>query len=101
VRVDNIANYKRTSTAFRILRPIVGEGLILSEGDGTNATAERNTLSQALSIGTPALCADEVIVLACLYSRPARYAAIAEICASDRLCAMGAMMADVSGLFGS
>ena len=30
VLVDNIANYRRTSAAIRILRPIVGEGLILS-----------------------------------------------------------------------
>src|SRR5271156_6041315 len=33
VLVDNIANYRRTSATLRILRPIVGEGLILSEGD--------------------------------------------------------------------
>jgi cytochrome P450 len=33
VLVDNIANYRRTSAAIRILRPIVGEGLILSEGE--------------------------------------------------------------------
>jgi hypothetical protein len=79
---------------------------------GTNATAERNML-KGLAIRMPAVAAltasthpiplraDELIVLARLYSRPARYAAIAEICASDRLCAIGAMMADVSGLFGS
>jgi cytochrome P450 len=33
VLVDNIANYRRTTATIRILRPIVGEGLILSEGD--------------------------------------------------------------------
>jgi cytochrome P450 len=33
VLVDNIANYRRTSATLRILRPIVGEGLILSEGE--------------------------------------------------------------------
>src|ERR1700722_14724799 len=33
VLVDNIANYRRTSAAIRILRPIIGEGLILSEGE--------------------------------------------------------------------
>jgi hypothetical protein len=29
VLVDNIANYRRTSATIRILRPIVGEGLLL------------------------------------------------------------------------
>jgi cytochrome P450 len=33
VLVDNTANYRRTSATVRILRPIVGEGLILSEGE--------------------------------------------------------------------
>jgi cytochrome P450 len=33
VLVDNIANYRRTPAAIRILRPIVGEGLILAEGE--------------------------------------------------------------------
>jgi cytochrome P450 len=33
VLVDNIANYRRTSATIRILRPIVGEGLLLSEGE--------------------------------------------------------------------
>ena len=33
VLVDHIANYRRTPAAIRILRPIVGEGLILSEGE--------------------------------------------------------------------
>jgi cytochrome P450 len=33
VLVDNIANYRRTSATIRILRPIVGKGLILSEGE--------------------------------------------------------------------
>src|SRR5271163_464733 len=33
VLVDNIANYRRTTATIRILRPIVGEGLILSEGE--------------------------------------------------------------------
>src|SRR6202030_754633 len=33
VLIDNIANYRRTTATIRILRPIVGEGLILSEGD--------------------------------------------------------------------
>ena len=33
VLVDNVANYRRTAATIRILRPIVGEGLILAEGE--------------------------------------------------------------------
>src|SRR5215467_7524538 len=33
VLVDNTANYCRTSATIRILRPIVGKGLFLSEGE--------------------------------------------------------------------
>jgi unspecific monooxygenase len=47
VLVDNIANYKRTSAAVRILRPMVGEGLILSEGDEWRH--QRRTIAPSLS----------------------------------------------------
>jgi cytochrome P450 len=47
VMVDNIANYKRTSAAVRILRPMVGEGLILSEGDEWRH--QRRTIAPSLS----------------------------------------------------
>jgi cytochrome P450 len=33
VLVDNIGNYRRTRATIRILRPMTGEGLFLSEGD--------------------------------------------------------------------
>src|SRR5262249_54194686 len=33
VLIDNAANYTRTPATIRILRPIVGDGLFLSEGD--------------------------------------------------------------------
>ncbi len=33
VLVDNAANYRRTPASIRILRPIAGNGLLLSEGD--------------------------------------------------------------------
>jgi len=39
VLVDNAANYCRTSATIRILRPIVGQGLLLSEGEGLAAPA--------------------------------------------------------------
>ena len=47
VMVDNITNYKRTSAAVRILRPMVGEGLILSEGDEWRH--QRRTIAPSLS----------------------------------------------------
>jgi cytochrome P450 len=47
VMVDNIANYKRTSASIRILRPLVGEGLILSEGDEWRH--QRRTIAPSLS----------------------------------------------------
>ena len=33
VLVDNHANYRRTPASIRILRPITGDGLLLSSGD--------------------------------------------------------------------
>ena len=47
VLVDNAANYRRTAAAIRILRPIVGAGLLLSEGD--NWRHQRRTIAPALA----------------------------------------------------
>src|ERR1700683_808120 len=47
VLVDNTANYRRTSATVRILRPIVGEGLILSEGEEWRH--QRRTLAPTLA----------------------------------------------------
>jgi cytochrome P450 len=47
VLVDNTANYKRTPATIRILRPIVGDGLLLSEGEDWRH--QRRTIAPALA----------------------------------------------------
>jgi cytochrome P450 len=45
--VDNIANYRRTSATIRILRPIIGDGLFLAEGEEWRH--QRRTIAPALA----------------------------------------------------
>ena len=45
--VDNAANYTRTSPTFRILRPVLGNGLFLSEGEDWKF--QRRTLAPAFT----------------------------------------------------
>jgi cytochrome P450 len=47
VLVDNTANYRRTSATVRILRPIAGEGLLLSEGEDWRH--QRRTIAPAMA----------------------------------------------------
>src|SRR5215468_300210 len=47
VLVENAANYCRTSATIRILRPIVGKGLLLSEGEDWRH--QRRTIAPALA----------------------------------------------------
>jgi len=47
VLVDNAANYTRTAATYRILGPIVGEGLLLSEGEEWRH--QRRTIAPALA----------------------------------------------------
>jgi len=47
VLVENAANYRRTSASIRILRPIVGQGLLLSEGEDWRH--QRRTTAPAMS----------------------------------------------------
>jgi unspecific monooxygenase len=47
VLVANAANYTRTSASVRILRPIVGEGLLLSEGEAWRH--QRRTIAPTLA----------------------------------------------------
>jgi cytochrome P450 len=47
VLVQNSANYRRTPASIRILRPIVGKGLLLSEGDEWRH--QRRTIAPALA----------------------------------------------------
>ena len=47
VLVENSGNYRRTSAALRILRPIAGEGVLLSEGDSWRH--QRRTIAPSLA----------------------------------------------------
>lgn len=55
VMVDNSANYRRSPASIRILRPIVGDGLLLSEGEEWRH--QRRTIAPALAPRVlPILC---------------------------------------------
>ena len=55
VLVDNHANYRRSPASIRILRPITGNGLLLSSGDAWRL--QRRTVAPALAPRTmPLLC---------------------------------------------
>src|SRR5262249_37241610 len=47
VLVENTANYHRTAVTIRILRPIVGDGLLLSEGEDWRH--QRRTMAPAMA----------------------------------------------------
>jgi cytochrome P450 len=47
VLVENAANYRRTAATIRVLRPIVGNGLLLSEGEAWKH--QRRTIAPALA----------------------------------------------------
>jgi len=47
VLVENSGNYRRTAASIRILRPIVGDGLLLSEGEAWKH--QRRTIAPALA----------------------------------------------------
>jgi cytochrome P450 len=54
ILVDNPANYRRTGTTIRILRPLLGKGVLLSEGEDWRQ--QRRTLAPAFGPRmTPAL----------------------------------------------
>jgi len=66
VLVENHSNYRRTDTAIRLLRPLVGDGLLLSAGE--NWKYQRRTIAPALAPKMlPVLarhvaeCADEAV----------------------------------------
>src|SRR5260221_13075355 len=47
VLVDNYENYRRTPAGFRVLRPMLGEGLLIAEGRAWKH--QRRTLSPAFT----------------------------------------------------
>jgi cytochrome P450 len=61
VLVENAANYRRSAATIRILRPIVGNGLFLSEGEEWKH--QRRTIAPALAPRTLPLLARHVVAV--------------------------------------
>lgn len=59
VLVDNPGNYRRTPASIRILRPVVGNGLLLSEGEAWRH--QRRTIAPALAPRMLPLLAQHVV----------------------------------------
>jgi cytochrome P450 len=59
VLVDNWQNYRRSPASIRILRPITGQGLLLSEGD--HWRLQRRTVAPALAPRTLPLLARHIV----------------------------------------
>jgi unspecific monooxygenase len=59
VLVDNHANYRRSPASIRILRPITGNGLLLSEGDDWRL--QRRTIAPALAPRTLPVLARHIV----------------------------------------
>jgi cytochrome P450 len=62
VLIDNPGNYRRTRASIRILRPIVGRGLLLSEGEDWKR--QRRTLAPAFAPRTIPVLARHVAAVA-------------------------------------
>jgi len=62
VLVENAANYRRSPASVRILRPIVGRGLFLSEGDDWKH--QRRTIAPSLAPRVMPLVARHVVLAA-------------------------------------
>src|SRR5947209_1312828 len=61
VLVDNYENYTRTPTAFRVLRPVLGEGLLIAEGRAWKH--QRRTLAPAFTPRAVASLAPHMIAV--------------------------------------
>ncbi len=59
VLVGNPGNYRRTPASIRILRPITGEGLLLSEGDTWKL--QRRTVAPSLAPRVMPMLADHIV----------------------------------------
>ncbi len=62
VLVDNPGNYRRSPASIRILRPITGNGLLLSEGDAWRH--QRRTVAPALAPRVMPMLARHIVVTA-------------------------------------
>ncbi len=88
VLVDNHANYRRTAASIRILRPITGNGLLLSTGE--NWKSQRRATAPAL--------APRVIPLLCQHVNAAAAAALGTLGEqTDMLAFMQNLALDIAG----
>ena len=62
VLVDNPGNYRRSPASIRILRPVIGDGLLLAEGDAWRH--QRRTIAPALAPRMMPLLAGHVVATA-------------------------------------
>ena len=62
VLVDNPGNYRRSPASIRILRPITGNGLLLSEGDAWRH--QRRTIAPALAPRVMPMLARHIVATA-------------------------------------
>ena len=92
VLVDNAANYRRSTASIRILRPMVGDGLLLSEGEAWKH--QRRTIAPAL--------APRVLPILCRHVEDCAAEAVAALAARagapvDLLAAMQSLALDIAG----
>ena len=69
VLVDNHTNYRRSPASIRILRPITGNGLLLSDGDDWKL--QRRTIAPSLAPRTLPVLARHIV--ACAEEAPQRW----------------------------
>ncbi|MBS0562436.1 MAG: cytochrome P450 [Proteobacteria bacterium] len=92
ILVDNPGNYLRTAASIRILRPITGRGLLLSEGDDWRL--QRRTIAPALAPRVIPMLARHIA--ACTQDAVARLRAAAGA-PVDLLAAMQTLALDIAG----
>ena len=93
VLVDNPGNYRRSPASIRILRPITGNGLLLSEGDAWRL--QRRTIAPALAPRVMPMLARHIVGVA--HEQIEVIAAQAAQGPIDLLAAMQGLTLDIAG----
>ncbi|MDR3535428.1 MAG: cytochrome P450 [Acetobacteraceae bacterium] len=93
VLVENHANYRRSRASIRILRPIAGQGLLLSEGDAWRH--QRRTTAPALAPRVMPMLAQHIVAAA--EPHMARLAAEARNGPVDLLAVVQVLTLDIAG----
>jgi cytochrome P450 len=93
VLVDNHANYRRSPASIRILRPITGQGLLLSEGEAWRH--QRRTVAPALAPRVMPMLARHIVAVA--ETHLARLAALAPQGPIDLLAQVQHLALEVAG----